>query len=69
MGLSARLRQLDRKVGFARRADESNRDLFIRLSRRPVSYVPVEVYEELVSLQDRLARLEATVGAPSETDR
>jgi hypothetical protein len=53
------LRQLDRRLGFSARPGESNRDLFIRLAKRPAAYVPAEVYEELVSLQDRVQRLEA----------
>jgi hypothetical protein len=67
MGIVDRLYRLDRRAGLGgkrRRQDEERRDYLARLATRTVvAYVPIEVYEELVDLHDRVARLEAALGS------
>jgi hypothetical protein len=66
MGIADRLDRLDRRFRLGdnrQRPGESRRDYLARLaSRTVVAYVPLEVYEELVELHDRVERLEAALG-------
>ncbi len=74
MGLLDRLNQLDDRLGVLRRGSvtdpHARRARLERLLRRPLAngYTPAVVFEELLSLRDRVDALEAQVQSLTSTD-
>jgi hypothetical protein len=62
MGFLDRARSFDRRWARGGQKDgESRREFLERRSRGTQMYIPRQVYEELVELHDRVARLETAL--------